>query len=119
MEHDSQHKIKLRKKHKQLLQLFMEGCHTYLAISNYTNVPYSTVVSFYHRNAGLPKPPRKPRKFHTGVLRNDYKKAYLEYKQGLSLAEIGQKYGNISFESVRKIFKEHGLKRRSKGRYRK
>jgi hypothetical protein len=108
----------------KLIQVLSSGKYSYFEIAIVFNISIIKVRQFYHLNKveyNFPKAPRsiiKPINTicwtqQKSTLVNHLEEAYEFYQGGLTLQEIGKRYGGISRERVRQIFVKYNLKTRS------
>ncbi len=95
-------------------KLYSTGSYTHAQVAEILGVTYGRVSCYYQTHKlkyGFPK----RQCVRQSILMKNVKKAYHLYKQGKTLEQIGQLYGNVSRERVRQVFKKHGMKCRSAG----
>lgn len=109
--------------YNKLLIVYLLGKYTHSEIAKQFNISYQRVQNFYSSNKviyDIPVPPRKCWQGRNVSLIMKYvEDAYKEYKDGLTLEQIGAKYGDITRERVRQVFLKNGFKTRGMGRIRK
>lgn len=105
----------------RLHKLYSMGKLTHFQIAEKLGLEYKQVYGFYdcfkHKEY-YTKPPRNPRtrrNYLEPILMANVEKAYAFYLGGLTLAQVGERFGGVTRERVRQVFKINGLKSRHSG----
>lgn len=120
-----EHKLHLRSEKEELriklIKLYKQGNKTHREIALECGIRYQNVYTFWQNKNelyGLPKPARDNEECtnrRKGKLAEKVEEAYSLYKSGLNLEQVGQRYGGVSRERVRQIFRKNGLSSRTPG----
>src|SRR5580698_7679566 len=100
-------------KQKKMLALYLTGKYTHAEVAKKVGTSYNNVTNFYWRIKQKFELPKTKRQKGTGVHKIDtggipkkkVAEAYALYTSGLTLEQVGKKYGGVSRERVRQIFK--------------
>lgn len=104
---------------KKLHELYSKGKYGHHEIAKMVGVDYRQAYAFFKERRNTKyyvRPPRSPyTKWRKSYIMDNVAEAYALYLGGMTLAQIGKRFGGVSRERVRQVFKMNRLKTRSAG----